>query len=212
MLTPTSKGAGIGLADLKLAAAGFWTSSANIFMPRTRFSAVLLQGLPQQLGVGGEEIGGRKRARDLLDVEARLVAGMRCRGRRPSRLWSRPSVSRSDRPRLMKPKVGWFVQSGSLKRASRLSGSTTGATSSPPARFSEAVHRLMKSPTREACASMILAGSFTQRSATRPSVLIHVARLVGLAGLGHAALDRFQIGSRDLAVLLDQSTHAFCAN
>ena len=75
MLTPTLKSLGSDWRILQLAAAGLDVLRQHRHAAH-EVGAVLLQGLAQQFGIGGEEVRRRERAGDLLQVEARLLAGV----------------------------------------------------------------------------------------------------------------------------------------
>ena len=72
----TGASRGIGAATALLAAAGLDVFGQHLHAAH-QILAVLGQGLAQQLRVGRDEIRGGEGPGDLLDVEARPVAGVR---------------------------------------------------------------------------------------------------------------------------------------
>ncbi len=199
------EGAAVGLADLELAAAGLDILGIHLHAAH-EVLAVLLHGLAQQLGIGGDEIGGREGAGDLLDVEAGLLARMRVEvvGLVDHRL----GPARADQISLFDEVEGGVVRPVRVLEAGialvRLGDGRDLLAAGALQSRAPQVHEV----AGEGGLSLDdLRGVVDPALGNPTECLDHVAGLVGLAGLGLAALDRLQVGGGDLAVFLDEPAH-----
>ena len=193
------------MPDLELAAAGLDVLRQHLHAAH-QILAVLRHGLAQQLGIGRDEIGRGKGPGDLLDVEAGLVARM---GIEIVRLLDHAlgPARRQQVGLLDEIEDGVSVPFGIGEAGVALLGRD---------------HRLdllaaeplqRRAPQGEEVAGDRALGLDDLLGIADPALgdaaehLDHLAGFVGLAGLGLAPFDRFQIGGRHLAGLLDQLTH-----
>ena len=205
MLTPTSKACASDWRIFSSPPAGLDVLGQHLHAAH-EVLAVLLQGLAQQFRVGDDEIGGGEGAGDLLDVEARLLAGVRIEilglvdhRFRPARADQIGLLDEVEH-RMVRP-VGIGEAGIALVRLDDgLRLLAAGALQHRAPQIEEvAGDRGLRLDDLAGIADPAL-GDAAER-------LDHLAGFLGLAGLGLAALDRLEIGGGHLAVFLDQPAH-----